>query len=422
MYEGLLLSTGGGIVTDIKKSAYQIKPAIIIGLGGAGIDALKAVRKKVYENILPDDPAATEPEYKHIKFLAVDTDCESFEGLAEEECMDIHVPDMAARMESDIRCECKEFNWLQEELVSWSGGPVVPARQVGRYCLFKNIDKITERIRELKTDVTAGAGDSEINVHIITGITGETGGGTFIDMCYIIRDLLGSDATLFGYFFMPDVNLNKPGIDKNVARLIKSNGYASLKELDYTMNLGNEGKAFSQYYGGSTLYSIQETSMPLVDLCHLISATEQNGTSITNGYMHSMHIVGEFILHGLLRNEGENVKEIDALGKFLGPVKHAVVLEKKHGANLNYHILGVSAAEIPTKEIGTYLAAKLYKKLEKGLVEKEPNDSDVMQHADAMELKFSSFKEKLLDGINDVYDGIDWAGIYDFTIEDILNT
>ena len=182
MYEGLLLSTGGGIITDIKKSAYQGEPAIIIGLGGTGIDALKAVRKKVYENILPDDPAAAEPEYKHIKFLAVDTDCKSFKGLAEEECMDIHVPDMAARMESDIRCGCKEFNWLQKSLGSLCGGRVFPARQVGRYCLFKNIDKITERIRELKTDVTVGAGDSEINVHIITGITGATGGGTFIDM------------------------------------------------------------------------------------------------------------------------------------------------------------------------------------------------------------------------------------------------
>ena len=421
MYEGLLLSTGGGIITDIKKSAYQGEPAIIIGLGGTGIDALKAVRKKVYENILPDDPAAAEPEYKHIKFLVVDTDCESFEGLAEEECMDIHVPNMVAKMKKDIAVCRKEFNWLQEELGFLCRDNIFPARQVGRYCLFKNIDKITDIIRELKTDVTAGAGDSEINVHIITGITGVTGGGTFIDMCYIIRDLLGAKATLFGYFFMPDVNLDKPGIGVNVAKCIKSNGYAALKELDYTMNLGNEGKSFSQYYGGSTFYSIQETSMPLVDLCHLISATEQNGTSITNGYMHSMHIVGEFILHGLLRNERENVKAIDVLGKFLGPVKHAVVPEKRHGANLNYHILGASAAELPTKEIGTYLAAKLYKKLEKGLVEKEPNDSDARQHADAMELRFSSFKEKLWDGINDAYEGIDWDS-NDFSIEDILNT
>ena len=73
MYEGLLLSTGGGIITDIKKSAYQGEPTIIIGLGGTGIDALKTVRKKVHENILPDDPAAAEPEYKYIKFLAIDT-------------------------------------------------------------------------------------------------------------------------------------------------------------------------------------------------------------------------------------------------------------------------------------------------------------------------------------------------------------
>ena len=156
MYEGLLLSTGGGIITDIKKSAYQGEPIIIIGLGGTGIDALKAVRKKVYENILPDDPTAAEPEYKHIKFLAVDTDCESFDGLAEDECLDIHVSDIDDKMKEDTvntnenKRPPEEFAWLQPglslqgEKAHYRFGPFV--RQEGRYCLFKNIDKMYKKM------------------------------------------------------------------------------------------------------------------------------------------------------------------------------------------------------------------------------------------------------------------------------------
>ena len=53
MYEDLLLSTGGGIITNLKKSAQQGAPTIIIGLGGTGIDALKVVKRKVYEQLIP---------------------------------------------------------------------------------------------------------------------------------------------------------------------------------------------------------------------------------------------------------------------------------------------------------------------------------------------------------------------------------
>ena len=412
MYEGLLLSTGGGIITDIKKSAYQIKPAIIIGLGSTGIDALKAVRKKVYENILPDDPAAAEPEYKHIKFLAVDTDCESFKGLAEEECMDIRVSNMAASMERAIWTERKEFNWLEEDLGLLGGGRVFPARQVGRYCLFKNIDKITDIIRELKTDVTAGAGDSEINVHIITGITGATGGGTFIDMCYIIRDLLGAKATLFGYFFMPDVNLNKPGIDKNAAGHIKSNGYAALKELDYTMNLGCQGKRFKQYYGGPQKYLLKETAEPLVNLCYLISGTDKKGVLITNGYDYSMEAVGEFILRHHLNSY--------ALRYYLFKIP-AIIRGKEHGAYCGYYTLGISTAELPTKEIGTYLAAKLYQRIGSGLTENVPTYNDLDTHAEKMGLTLSNILGRLCGGVTGA-GNIDWTGTYDFGIEDACST
>ncbi len=408
MYEGLLLSTGGGIITDIKKSAYQGEPAIIIGLGGTGIDALKTVRKKVYENILPDDPAVAEPEYKHIKFLAVDTDCGSFKGLAEDECLDIYVSNMAANMEEDIKKGSKEFTWLQPNIKLLGRKHFGIIRQVGRYCLFKNINKITDRIRELKTDVTADAVDSKVNVHIITGITGATGGGTFIDMCYIIRDLLGVDATLFGYFFMPDVNLYKKEIvgKELLGNRIKNNGYAALKELDYTMNLSKSGDSFSQYYGGPQKYLLKETAEPLVNLCYLISATDKIGNPITNGYDYSMEAVGEFILYHL--NWG--------LEHFI-----PVLPEKKYGAYCSYYTFGISTAELPTKEIGTYLAAKLYQKIGSGLTENVPTYNDVEKHAEKMGLTLSKIQDRLCGGVTGA-GNIDWTGIYDFGIEDACNT
>ena len=228
MYDGLLLSKDGGIITGIKKSVQQGEPTIIIGLGGTGIDALRVIKKKVYEQLIPDNPNGDIPEYKRIGFLAVDTDYIDTDygepcDLERKECLNIGVTNLNVKMKMDIESGAKEFKWLQPlELLGENGTGAI--RQVGRYCLFKNIDKVTDRIRKLKEDVTVSTGVSKVNVHIIAGISGGTGGGTFIDMCYIIRDLLGSDATLFGYFFMPDVDLGKPGINANVAKHIKSNG------------------------------------------------------------------------------------------------------------------------------------------------------------------------------------------------------
>ena len=436
MYEDLLLSTGGGISASLVKSAQQGDPTIIIALGGTGIEALKVVKKKVYEQLKPDDPEATIPEYKNIRFLAVDTDKiekggKEFYHLNDEECLNISVPNLKIKMKADIEKKQAEFAWLQPEMNLLREKGAGTVRQVGRYCLFKNMDKISAKILELKRIVTTDSKVSKVNVHILAGISGGTGSGTFIDMCYIVRDLIGESATLFGYFFMPDVNLNKKEIvgDHLLSNRIKNNGYAALKELDYTMNLGCEGKTFAQYYGGEQTYLLKETAEPLVDLCHLISATDKTGNPITNGYAYSMNVVGEYILSYLAEvesGEGDKADQIQTLEGHLSNVNRLVgEIKKKHGENLNYHILGASTTELPTKEIGTYLAAKLYQKIGSGLTENAPTYNDVEMHAKEMGLTLYEITESLRGDKEwrvTGPDAIRWQGRYDFSIEDACDT
>ena len=177
MYEGLLLSTGGGIITDVTKSEQQGEPTIIIGLGGTGIDALKVVKKKVYEQLYPDNPGGEIPEYRHIGFLAIDTDDISNDedstdvySLRKNECLKINVEDLNTSMKYDIDKGYKEFAWLKKklELLGEKGAGTI--RQVGRYCLFKNIDKITQKIDNLKKTVTLNTNNPKVNVHIIAAI------------------------------------------------------------------------------------------------------------------------------------------------------------------------------------------------------------------------------------------------------------
>ena len=60
--------------------------------------------------------------------------------------------------------------------------------------------------------------------------------------------LQSENATIFGYFFLPDVNLAGVKItDRDVRAYIPKNGYAAMQELDYCMQIETNGGKFVQY-------------------------------------------------------------------------------------------------------------------------------------------------------------------------------
>lgn len=73
MYNDLLLSHVGGIIPDMLKVKTDDCAVINIGLSGTGIDCLKMLKHKLYNNILPDNSEPYVPEYSNIKFLTIDS-------------------------------------------------------------------------------------------------------------------------------------------------------------------------------------------------------------------------------------------------------------------------------------------------------------------------------------------------------------
>ena len=56
-YKKLLYSVGGGIISDAQLDAQNGSATIAIGLGGTGKDAIKRLKKEVYQRIAPDNAA-----------------------------------------------------------------------------------------------------------------------------------------------------------------------------------------------------------------------------------------------------------------------------------------------------------------------------------------------------------------------------
>ena len=206
----------------------------------------------------------TIPKYKHIQFLAIDSDTSAFKGvkgvgrLTEDEAFSIEMPNLAAALKNKEGIKQKaELSWMSidaiEGRLSTQGAGGV--RQVGRFLLISKVDELKSKIASLcKTALEST--DPNLDVYIFAGISGGTGSGCFLDTCYIVRQALaelgrGSTGNIMGFFFLPDVVTSKKEVAANPlwVKSNNSNGYAALKELDYLMNLKAEQDHFRQNYG-----------------------------------------------------------------------------------------------------------------------------------------------------------------------------
>lgn len=384
LYDSLLLNCGGGIISKSQKSKqYSGAAALAIGIGGTGVAALAELKSKVYQQLEPDNPNEVLPRYDHIQFLAIDsdeTDIDKMRGKARlnkgAEFFNISNPHLKAALaaKGTIKGE-PVFNWMDidriDQLLSPQGAGGV--RQVGRFLLLSKADQLKLKIEEKCTTALKGLGKPALDIYVFAGISGGTGSGCFLDVCYIIRKALedkgwGACGNIMGFFFLPDVVTSKPevaAIESSVA-YNHSNGYAAMKELDYLMGLKTGDDWFEQNYGNFQV----RTQDPPVDLCHLVSATRADGSVLSNGFGYGVHVASDYVmayladveLGGITAGAGDGGLTMRG---HLSNVNNGVSqLARRHGASLSYHVLGASNAEIPMTQITTYLASGFYRRFQ----------------------------------------------------------
>lgn len=403
MFNQLLLSTGGGILSNTQKDAQEACATVAIGLGGTGVSCLRNLKRQVYDRLQADDPNDPMPNYSHIKFLAVDTDKSSLEADGKinsldevTEFFDISSADIQGLLKDTRRLAgTPECAWLKTanpekgepglKILSATAG-AGGVRQIGRLLMIEKSDafvaKISQLVNEAKSGFPRGV---DVNVHIFSGLGGGTGSGTFLDVCYLVQKALddigeGGHALTCGYFFLPDVNLSVPQVAArtDISSYIQANGFAAMKELDYCMNFETNGGCWEQQYRGFKYGPVR--SMP-VKCCHLVSAHAMNGATLANGYDYAMNVVGDFIMQFLVKND------INMQTHIANYYAAESQVAKDHGANYQYNILGASNAVVPMREITTYLASKLFEAFSNAK-ELYPSDGEIAQFAKDNELDF----------------------------------
>lgn len=416
-YKKLLYSVGGGVISSAQLDAQNGSATIAIGLGGTGKDAIKRLKKEIYQRIAPDNEGEAVAKYSHIKYLSIDTDendlwnNEDFIGIdSNSEFFSITGDPTIFTNEANAailanKPYAKWLNCRNIRLQSAQGAGGV--RQIGRYFLLDKSDALSRKLDEIFTAAVrdldpAKPASMDVNIHIMTGLGGGTGAGTFLDVCYLVRRaasvcpaLNGKRIKICGYFFMPDVNLAKVA-SATVRDYIMYNSFAVMKELDYCMNLTENGDEWKQQYNGFEI----KTTNPPVDICYLVSSQSTDSNVVSNGYDYAMGVVSDYVVQFI----SDSAINMDT--HIANYARAESQLPKPHGGNYKYVIIGASNSIVPMREISTYLASKLFEKMASAWGN-EPNDADIQSFCEQLGLT----SDKLLNDI----------GGYNVTVPEIDN-
>ena len=417
MYNKLLISAGGGIISRNQQSEQAEAATIAIGLGGTGISCLRELKKEVYNKLKPDADNSDIPNYKHIKFLALDTDAGSLGDTGSIDTIDsnteffnISCPDITGLLERITTLKNEpHLKWLKtaDSKSGQQGLSILNAsagaggvRQIGRLLLLQSSKAFTQKLEQLINSARSGLpGNAPLNIHIFTGLGGGTGAGTFMDVCYLVQYVLKKaglygQAQTCGFFFLPDVNVSKAP-STEVKEYVKINGFAAMKELDYAMNFATNGGEWNQMYDGFTIVS----SDAPVKLAHLVTATAADGAIRDNGYDYAMRVAVDYILEFMTKPyipKGKNATDgIFTIESHIANIKRCTeMVPKKYGACYDYCVLGASNTYLPYKEITTYLASKIFESFNY-LNKSIPNENDLDLFIHSNGLKYEDISREL---------------------------
>lgn len=408
--------SGGHLSAIANKAATLDAPILIIGLGGSGADAVLKTKRMIYERLqCEQEGGKTKDKPANIEYLVLDTDENnrniSIQGIgfnrAREECFIVTAPSVQKILNNNLPNYIAP--WInkeitQEQVINGAGG----VRQLGRLMLFLNLHSILPALEAKIRRVTAGYPSSTpLYVFIVSGISGGTGSGTFLDMPYIIKGKSGQidssrPVNTIGLLFLPDVNLSQPGLKDTKKENIRRNGFAALKELDYLMNLEKAGEQFSQEYGNLKVgFAGNDAGAPFT-VCILMSAKDKKGVTISNGYQYTLNVAAETIVNFIA---SEDVKRFEdySINSFISnevderETFTQLMQENRRPVNYVYSIAGASTAKLPMDDLMSYMTYLAFKEVD-AFWNRMPSESEVEELAEQLGIEETEMEQRLCEG------------------------
>ena len=325
-----------------KRIPRSQNPLLVIGLGGTGTDALLNIMSKFKQRFeLPVVNGKVQDTPLRTAYLAIDTD-DIHLRYAQKDGIRFQPENRFLLTTTDLWGKVNNAcvrEWLDERInIFHEDNCARGIRQMGRLLLFECADALVNQLKNVIASLLEANGiqvSKTLDIVVTAGISGGTGSGTFLDLAYLIRYLMrtyfaGVDFNIIAYLLMPAVNIaNMDPLSKSNRHLLKANGFAALKELDFWMNYDQHKLPFTQKYSDTITYTWQ--TPPFNDVI-LLDDTRENGTFIRDAYQNTMNILAESVFNFF-------ADEVSYAGSPIG--------YRSHGINLNA-IKGHMRLKFPT--------------------------------------------------------------------------
>ncbi len=370
----LSLSKNGGISGE-KTEADGYTAVLLVGLGGAGADALLQIKNQISREVYNEN----------VEYLEIDTD----ESVAkttysttcfsetEQEFCDISVDslqNMLNQAKEAKRAGEECWQWLDEDMQIYGERRRAGAcgiRQIGRMQLFMNIDKVISRISSkiqkllMKQPLRL---PERLVISVCSGISGGTGSGIILDMAYILRRIATAvypgNLIIMGYVLMPDAEEMRIGRREPHRTVLRANSYACLKEVDYYTRTG---EPYCQSFPNG--FKLNMEKVPF-DYLHLINAKDAFGNSIS--YTKIWKSVAKKIMTYVIGAAVSDKFGTDILSLYETKVFRSYTYP--YGEYKKYISLGISEIKIPCTEIRTLFISRVFEILDRDVFRNRPTE------------------------------------------------
>ncbi|MCL2386354.1 MAG: tubulin-like doman-containing protein [Defluviitaleaceae bacterium] len=399
---------GGGISTQGTRTDAIDKPILILGLGGTGAEALIRVKRSISKHFKQGVSAGGRKLDKpaQIEYMALDSDDNMLNmnymgtSFTEDEFLLLDNANLTSIYKNrETVFKNSTQNWIAGNLrlqqVKHGAGGI---RQAGRLLLTINSTRVISLLTEKINRLTVNRNSNDLlYVFILTGCAGGTGSGVFIDVPYIVRKIAeqkGFETENIGMVFLPDVTLSDSMIDGSAALNIKANGFAALKELDYLMNIERNGDTFEQTFADLDVKS----SEPPYDLCHLVSAKDENGKLVPAAKNYCMNVAAETVINFIASEEVTDGQSY-TISSYLSNIENnrsAFLMThiQKQPVNYIYNTVGASSALLPVEYLLNYLTSKMFAELDP-ISDKNPTIEDSKLTMEAFKIDLPTLERVL---------------------------
>lgn len=272
---------------------------LVIGLGGAGTDMLLETKGMINKYCCSDNDQNRAPE--RVAYLAFDIDREVFEKTSSSETRNVRLNEEETvqfcreRLNGSVKLggsswSIKEWipDWVDKRIrVEYHEDSLEAHRDVDRLLMLLDIDTVISKIGEAMRKLLRGSvsGENRIKsfaIDILTGLSGGTGSGVFLDMAIIARKIAAQEMyaagitwvepKVCGYFLLPEAALLKA--DYRTVQFLLSNGVKALHALEDAMQKARRGESCLYQYSES--FSVNTDKAPF-DFVYLISPCRDHG-------------------------------------------------------------------------------------------------------------------------------------------------